>query len=125
MLVFCAKKGSEKMIDRLETMLSKYNELTEKLTSLEVLNDYNLLRDISKEKSDLEETVTIYKEYKNILKSLQETKIMLEDPELKDIASDEITFLEGKEKDRVLNNMNTYSINTILSSDGTITELTK
>ena len=35
------------------------------------------------------------------------------------------SLLEGKEKDRVLNNMNTYSINTILSSDGTITELTK
>ena len=26
MLVFYAKKGSEKMIDRLETMLSKYND---------------------------------------------------------------------------------------------------
>lgn len=35
------------------------------------------------------------------------------------------SLLYNTEKERVLNNMNTYSINTILSSDGTITELTK
>ena len=99
MLVFCAKKGSEKMIDRLETMLSKYNELTEKLTSSEVLNDYNLLKNISKEKSDLEETVNTYKEYKNVINSIEETKLMLDDPELKDIANEEIISLEEQEKE--------------------------
>ena len=99
MLVFYAKKGSEKMIDRLETMLSKYNELTEKLTSSEVLNDYNLLKNISKEKSNLEETVNTYKEYKNVLNSIEETKLMLDDPELKDIANEEIISLEEKEKE--------------------------
>ena len=35
------------------------------------------------------------------------------------------SLLYNTEKERVLNNMNTYSTNTILSSDGTITELTK
>lgn len=35
------------------------------------------------------------------------------------------SLLYNIEKERVLNNMNTYSINAILSSDGTITELTK
>ena len=35
------------------------------------------------------------------------------------------SLLYNTEKERVLNNMNTYSINAILSSDGTITELTK
>lgn len=35
------------------------------------------------------------------------------------------SLLYNTEKERVLNNMNIYSINAILSSDGTITELTK
>ena len=52
------------MIDRLNAMLEKYDELSNKLTSEEVLNNYELLKNISKEKSDLEETVDTYKEYK-------------------------------------------------------------
>ena len=35
------------------------------------------------------------------------------------------SLLEGKEKDRVLNNMNSYSINTIFDKEGNIIEKTK
>ena len=54
------------MIDRLNAMLEKYDELSNKLTSEEVLNNYELLKNISKEKSDLEETVDTYKEYLSV-----------------------------------------------------------
>ena len=90
------------MIERLEAMLEKYNELNEKLTSEEVLNNYNLLKDISKEKSDIEETVNTYKEYKEVEENITQTKEMLEDPDLKEIAQEELTLLE--EKKESLNN---------------------
>ena len=52
------------MFERLDAMEAKYNELLEKQSSEEVLNNYNLLKDISKEKSDLEEPVLCYRNYK-------------------------------------------------------------
>ena len=42
------------MIERLQNITAKYEELLEELTKSEVLQDYNLLRKLSKEKADLE-----------------------------------------------------------------------
>lgn len=82
------------MFERLDAMVDKYNELNELLSTEEVLNDYNKLKDISKEKSDLEQTVNTYNEYKKVISSLDEAKEMLSDPELKDMAEEEISALE-------------------------------
>ena len=49
------------MIDRLEKILEKYNEITEELTKQETLNDINLLTKLSKEHSSLSEVVEVYK----------------------------------------------------------------
>ena len=42
------------MFKRLDAIVEKYLELEKQLSSPEVLNDYNKLRDLSKEKIDLE-----------------------------------------------------------------------
>ena len=54
------------MFNRLDNIVEKYNELKEKLTTPEVLNNYNLLKELSKEHSDLEVTVKKYEELKGI-----------------------------------------------------------
>jgi len=87
------------MFERLDAIVDKYNELTQKLTTEEVFNDYNLLKKFSKEKSDLEETVKVYTEYKQVLNNLEEAKVMLDDPEMQEIAVEEIQTLEVKEKE--------------------------
>ena len=86
------------MFERLDGIVNKYNELTEKLSTEEVLNDYNLLRDLSKEKSDLEETVQVYNDYKSTISNLEEAKVMLNDPDLKEMAEEEIPELETKKE---------------------------
>ena len=86
------------MFNRLDAMEAKYNELSEKLTTEEVLNNYNLLKDLSKERSDLEETVTKYKEYKQVVNNIEEAKIMLDDPDMKEMAQEELTTLEEKKE---------------------------
>ena len=43
------------MFERLENILKKYEELKNELTNPEVLSDYNKLKVLSKEQSDLEE----------------------------------------------------------------------
>ena len=86
------------MIERLENILLRYNELSQELTKQEVLNDYNKMKILSKEHSDLEETVKKYNEYKNTIKEIDGSKEMLKDPELAELATLELEELESKKK---------------------------
>ena len=87
------------MFERLDGIVEKYNELKEQLTSSEVLNDYNKLKKLSKEQSDLEEVVNKYTEYKDTLKAIEEAKSLLNDPEMGEFASEEVDNLNQKLED--------------------------
>ena len=82
------------MIERLEATLKKYQELETELTKPEVLSDINKTRKYSKEMSDLEDIVNCYKKYKKILNDIDEAKEMLSDPELGEMAKEELKTLE-------------------------------
>ena len=86
------------MIDRLESILKKYEDLKEELTKPETLNDVNLLTKLSKEQSSLEEVVTKYKRYKEVVKNIEDDKELLSDPDLKDMATEELKTLEEEQK---------------------------
>ncbi len=92
------------MIERLEATLTKYNQLQTELMSEDVLKNINKTREISKEIADLEEVVTEYKKYKKVLESIVDTKEMLNDDELKEIAKDELKELE-EEKESIEKNL--------------------
>lgn len=92
------------MIERLEATLTKYNQLQTELMSEDVLKNINKTREISKEIADLEEVVTEYKKYKKVLESIVDTKEMLNDDELKEIAKDELKTL-GEEKENIEKNL--------------------
>ena len=92
------------MIERLEATLTKYNQLQTELMSEDVLKNINKTREISKEIADLEEVVTEYKKYKKVLESIVDTKEMLNDDELKEIAKDELKTLE-EEKESIEKNL--------------------
>ena len=86
------------MIERLEATEKKYMDLQKELMSEEVLKDINKTRELSKEMSELEEVVTVYREYKKVIEAIPETKEMLKDDELKDIAKEELKDLETKKE---------------------------
>lgn len=86
------------MIERLEATEKKYMDLQKELMSEEVLKDINKTRELSKEMSELEEVVTVYREYKRVIEAIPETKEMLKDDELKDIAKEELKDLEEKKE---------------------------
>jgi len=81
------------MFERLEGILKKSQELKEELTKPEVLSDYNLLKKLSKEQSDLEEIASVYTIYKEKSNALEEAKSLLNDPDLKEMAALEIEEL--------------------------------
>ena len=78
------------MIDRLNIIVSRYNEIQEELLKPEVLADYSKMKTLSKEKSDLEEIVKKYDEYKETQKRIEDAKALINDPEMHDLAEMEL-----------------------------------
>ena len=74
------------MFERLDAIVNKYNELQKNLTDPEIMSDYNKIKVLSKESSDLEETVKKYEEYKNTLNEIEDEKILIKDEELREVA---------------------------------------
>lgn len=81
------------MIDRLNNIEAKYEELNGELMQPETLSNINKTREISKELSDLEDTVICYRKYKKVLTDQEEAKEMIKDPELGEIAREELASL--------------------------------
>jgi peptide chain release factor 1 len=84
------------MLNRLQAIEERYDRLSEFLCDPEVVNDSKKLRDYSKEQSGLEETVTVYREYKDILEQYEGAKQMLEeklDDEMREMVKAEISEL--------------------------------
>ncbi len=82
------------MIERLEVTLEKYQTLEKELTKPEVLSDIKKTREYSKEMSSLEDIVNCYKKYKKVLAGIEETKEMLKDSEIGEMAKEELKSLE-------------------------------
>ena len=84
------------MIERLEIIEARYNEINEELLKPEVLADFNIQRKLNKEKSSMEESYQKYQEYKKLETEINGLKDMLSDPEMADIARGELESNEAK-----------------------------
>ncbi|MDD3187070.1 MAG: peptide chain release factor 1 [Bacilli bacterium] len=91
------------MIERLEAITKRYNELTGLLTSQEVISDIKKTLSLTKEQSSLEDAYNAYVEYKKVLTAMEDAKEMLRDSEMCEIAREELDLLivkkEGLEKE--------------------------
>jgi len=86
-------------MEQLEKLEKRYREIDEKMARPEVATDLQQLQALAQERASLDEVVTIYREYRAVAKSLDETRGMLDD-ELDDdmaaLARQEIESLEAK-----------------------------
>ena len=78
------------MIERLELLTSRYNELNDELLNPEVLSDFNKQKKLSKEKSSIEEVVLKYAKYKEIENEIADLKTLVNDPEMHDMVMMEL-----------------------------------
>lgn len=87
------------MDERLKIIKDKYLELEEKLADPEILSDFQRLKDLSKQKSDLEEIVNKFDEYKKCESDIADLGEMKNDPEMAEMIKEELENLEkNKEK---------------------------
>lgn len=85
------------MQEKLEKVEARYNELERLMSDPSTVNDYEKIATYSKERSDLEELVTAYRAYKSQLHQLDSAKQVFQeedDPELREMAREEIHMLE-------------------------------
>ena len=87
------------MIDRLESIVNKYNELTSELSKPEIISDIKKMTEISKEQRRLEGIVNVYNDYKKVLSDLDECKELLKDKEMAEFAHEEQVSLEKRKSE--------------------------
>ena len=97
------------MLERLDSIEKRYEELNELMARPEVSLDFERLQNLARERSNLDEVVTKYRQYKTTMKSLEETQAMLSqglDEGMATLAKEEIENLQGK-RERLLQEIKT------------------
>ena len=87
------------MITQLEQLQSRYTELEGLLTAPATLANPKLLREYGQEQSRLDKPVSLYRDLRRLDEELEGARSVLaesDDPELSELASDEIAELEER-----------------------------
>jgi len=89
------------MLDQLERIEKRYQELDQQIAIPEVTSDPKQLQILAQERASIEELVTKYREYKATSKALEETRVMLGDgldEEMAALVKEEIESLEARQQ---------------------------
>ena len=78
------------MFQKLEDVEKRFEELNKLISDPEVISNQNEWKKLMKEHSDLEDVVLKYREYKKVKQDFDEAKEMMNDPEMKELAEDEM-----------------------------------
>ena len=84
------------LADKLTPFINRYNELSNLLSSPDITSDIKRMTELSKEQSSLNKIVTKALEYKSVIQQITESKEMLADPEMIDMAKEELKSLEPR-----------------------------
>ena len=82
------------MLERLDNIEARYNELTEELMKPETISDIRKTLELTKEQASLKEAYEAYQEYKKIITGIDDAKELTKDPELGEFAKEELVSLE-------------------------------
>lgn len=78
------------MFQKLEAVEKRYEELNKKIADPEIITRTSEWTGYMKEHAEIEEVVLKYKEYKKVLQQLNDAEAMLSDPEMKELAEEDI-----------------------------------
>ncbi|MEH6649727.1 MAG: peptide chain release factor 1 [Motiliproteus sp.] len=87
------------ILTKLDMLKDRYEELSALLGESEVISDQNRFRDFSKEYSELEPVVESFTNYLLVQQDLAEAAEMLADPEMKEMAEEEIKEGQARQQE--------------------------
>ncbi len=88
------------MMDKIEELERRYQELEALLSDPAVISNQPEFRKFSREHSDLSELVSVYRRYRKVLVEIAGNRELLADPHMKEMAEDELKSL-GAEKEQL------------------------
>ena len=86
------------MMDKIEELERRYQELEALLSDPTVISNQPEFRKLSREHSDLSELVAAYRRYRKVLADISDNRELLADPDMKEMAEDELKSLESEKE---------------------------
>jgi peptide chain release factor 1 len=86
------------MMDNIEELERRYQELEALLSDPVVISNQPEFRKFSREHSDLSELVAAYRRYRKVLGDISDNQELLADPDMKEMAEDELKVLEAEKE---------------------------
>jgi peptide chain release factor 1 len=93
------------MFEKIEELERRFQELESLLADPAVIGNQVEFRRLSREHADLNGLVEAYRSYKKILSDMEDNRQLLSDPEMKEMAEDELSVLQ-REKERMEEDIN-------------------
>lgn len=90
------------MLEKLDKIEERYEELSRKIADPEVIADYSRWREYVKAHAEMEEVVYTYREYKKVSRDIENAEMLLReenDPELRDLAAEELELLKERKEE--------------------------
>jgi len=84
------------MFERLDKIEEKYNEISKELVDPSIVSDVKKMTSLSKEQASLKDAYDLYQTYKKVINDIEGSKELAKDPELGDMAKEELASLESK-----------------------------
>jgi peptide chain release factor 1 len=85
-------------LDTLGDIERRFEELERQLADPEVTSDAQRLQEIGRERAEIEDVVSAYRELRDTEQAISETEILAADPEMAELATDELTALRAQEE---------------------------
>jgi len=95
------KLGSGIMLDKLQALEDKYEDLSHKISDPEIINDQAQWQKLIKEHANLEIIVVKFREYKEVIQGIEDSKAMLADDldkEFEEMVKMELSELQDKKE---------------------------
>ena len=86
------------MIERLQNIERRYNELTEEMMKPEVISNVKEALKLTREQASIKDAYEAYQEYKKVLENIKDAKELIKDPEMGEFAKEELALNEEKKK---------------------------
>jgi peptide chain release factor 1 len=85
------------MWERLDSIEQRYEDLTREMATPDVVQDYERLQQLNKERSSLEDVTNLYRQHRSVEEELAEARVLADDRtdrDLQTLARDEVSSLE-------------------------------
>ena len=87
------------MIERLENIENRYNELNEELMKPDVISDIKKTLSLTREQASLRDAYEVYQVYKNLLDDIEAANEMVKDPDMSEFAREELDRYMDEKKE--------------------------